>query len=186
MELFSDASDTNLVLAVARYEQQALTEVYRRHGGAVLALSTKILGSRALAEEVTQEIFIKLWNDPGRFDPERGSLRSFLLSGAHSRSIDLIRSESARRVREERDARQMLSPPNDLDREIMELTTSEYVRQALDDIHPREREAIELAYYRGLTYKEVAVVLDEPEGTIKSRIRAGLKHLGALLVEVEL
>jgi RNA polymerase sigma-70 factor (ECF subfamily) len=186
MELFSDASDTSLALAIARYEQQALTEVYRRHGGAVLALAKKILSSQAMAEEVTQEVFIKLWNDPRRFDPERGSLRSFLLSGAHSKSIDVIRSESARRAREEREARQILSPPDDLDREIMELTTSEYVRQALSDIHPREREAIELAYYRGLTYKEVAVVLGEPEGTIKSRIRSGLKNLGKLLVEVEL
>lgn len=152
----------------------------------MLALSRKIIGSEPLAEEVVQEVFIRLWNDPRRFDADRGTLRSFLLAGAHSKSIDLIRSESARRAREEREAREILTRGDDFDREINELTTSEYVRDALAELGVGERQAIELAYFKGLTYREVAIVLKEPEGTVKSRIRSGLRRLSESLQEVEI
>ncbi len=186
MEQWKEASDTKLTLAVARFEQDALAEIYRRHGGAVLALARRILNSAGLAEEVAQEVFIKLWRDPTRFDPERGSLRSFLLSATHSKSVDLIRSESARRTREEREARSTVLRRGDFDREIIELTNSETVRGALSGLSDNERRPIELAYFHGLTYKEVSVLLNQPEGTVKSRIRSGLKRLSVSLAEVEL
>jgi RNA polymerase sigma-70 factor (ECF subfamily) len=171
------ASDATLVLALARYQQPALAEVYRRHAGAVFALSKRLLGDQAQAEEVAQEVFLRLWNHPERFDPERGSLRSFLLAQAHSRSVDIIRSDASRRRREERDARQAAEGGYDLDREVWDMALAEHVRTAMQKLHPTERTAVELAYFGGRTYREVAADLGEAEGTVKSRIRSGLKRL---------
>ena len=101
----ASASDANLVLSVARFDESALAELYRRHAGSVFALAKRVLRQSGLAEEVVQEVFLRLWNQPDRFDVERGSLRSYLLSIAHGRSIDLLRADGARRERERREAR---------------------------------------------------------------------------------
>ena len=175
------ASDTALVVGLARYQQEALGELYRRHAGAVFGLARRLLGDQAKAEEVVQEVFLRLWNQPDRFDPERGSLRSFLLAQAHSRAVDVLRSETSRRRREERDARQAAAGGYDLDRQVWDLALAEHVRSAMERLHPGERAAVELAYFGGRTYREVAVELGEPEGTVKSRIRNGLKRLRAEL-----
>jgi RNA polymerase sigma-70 factor (ECF subfamily) len=171
------ASDANLVVAIGRFRPEALEEVYRRHAGAALGLAQRILGDRALAEEVVQEVLLRLWNEPERFDPARGALRSFLFAQIHGRSVDLVRAESARRRREERDARRSVPVDHDLEREVWELTLHEHVRNALGDLSAPERDAIELAYFGGHSYREVADLLGEPEGTVKSRIRTGLGRL---------
>jgi RNA polymerase sigma-70 factor (ECF subfamily) len=171
------ASDAQLVVAIGRWRQEALAEAYRRHAGAVMALASRVLASRNLAEEVVQEVFLRLWNHADRFDPERGSLRSWLLAQAHGRAVDLLRSESARKGREERDVRGRAESGYDLEHEVFDLAVAEQVRDALTALPVDERRAIELAYFGGLTYREVAVRLDQPEGTVKSRIRAGLKRL---------
>ena len=174
---FEDASDAVLALAIARYDQAALAEAYRRHAGAVFGLARRLLLEPNLAEEIVQEVFLRLWNDPSRFDPERGTMRSYLLTQTHGRSIDLMRADIARRGREERDARRTAEAGADIEREVWDLTTAEHVRESLAALPADEREAIELAYWGGYTYREVAVRLDAPEGTIKSRIRAGLSRL---------
>ncbi|CAB4580686.1 unannotated protein [freshwater metagenome] len=176
------ASDPGLVLALARFQQEALGEVYRRHAGAVFGLAKRILSDQAKAEEVVQEVFLRLWNHPERFDPERGTLRSYLLAQAHSRAVDVLRSDVARRKREERDAREAAESGYDLDRAVWDLALAEHVRAAMQRLHPGERAAVELAYFGGRTYREVALELGEPEGTVKSRIRNGLKRLRAELV----
>lgn len=173
----SSASDAALVVGMARYQQDALAEAYRRHAGAVFGLAKRLLGAAAQAEEVVQEVFLRLWNQPDRYDPDRGSLRSFLLAQTHGRAVDLLRSEQARRRREERDAVTAVPVEHDLDRELWDLALADQVRAALQRLGPGEREAIELAYFGGRTYREVAETLGEPEGTIKSRIRAGLRRL---------
>jgi RNA polymerase sigma-70 factor (ECF subfamily) len=172
-----DASDAALVVAIGRWRQDALAEAYRRHAGAVFALARRLLADADLAEEVVQEVFLRVWNAPDRFDPDRGSLRSYLLAQTHGRAVDLLRSESARRRREERDARQTAEAGYDLEHEVADLATAEQVKDAVASLPETEREAIQLAYFGGLTYREVASMLSQPEGTVKSRIRAGLRHL---------
>jgi RNA polymerase sigma-70 factor (ECF subfamily) len=181
-ETFADVSDAALVLAIARYRHEALAEAYRRHAGAVFGLAKRLLSEQVLAEEIVQEVFLRLWNDPDRFDPLRGTLRSYLLANAHGRAVDLLRSEGARRQREERDARRTAERGYDVEHEVWDLATADQVRRSIEQLPDTERSAIELAYFGGYTYREVAVRLGEPEGTIKSRIRSGLRRLRAELV----
>jgi RNA polymerase sigma-70 factor (ECF subfamily) len=175
-------SDAVLVVAISRFRQEALAEAYRRHAGAVFALSRRLLVDAALAEEVVQEVFLRLWDRPERFDHERGSLRSFLLAQTHGRSIDLLRSEVSRRRREERDHRRTAEAGYDIEREVMDLAVGEKVQAALETLPDGERQAIALAYFGGHTYREVAELLEQPEGTVKSRIRSGLQRLRTELV----
>ena len=103
-EDLTQCSDAVLVVAISRYRQDALAEAYRRHAGAVFGLARRLLWTPALAEEVVQEVFLRLWNQPGEVRPGAGTLRSYLLAQCHGRSVDLLRSETSRRLREERDA----------------------------------------------------------------------------------
>lgn len=173
----SDASDAALVVAIGRWQQDALAEAYRRHAGAVFGLARRLLVDTALAEEVVQEVFLRIWDHPERFDSERGSLRSYLLAQCHGRAVDLLRSETSRRAREEKEARQTAEAGYDLEREVWDLAVAEHVRDALGTLEDGERQAIELAYFSGHTYREVAELLGLPEGTVKSRIRSGLRRL---------
>jgi RNA polymerase sigma-70 factor (ECF subfamily) len=180
---FADASDAALVVAIARYRQDALAEAYRRHAGAVFGLAKRLLADQARAEEIVQEVFLRLWNEPDRFDPDRGTLRSYLLAHTHGRSVDVVRSDTSRRAREERDAAMAADGGYDVAHEVWDLALAGHVRQAMASLQPGERAAIELAYFGGRTYKEVAEVLGEPEGTVKSRIRTGLRRLRGELVD---
>ncbi len=172
-----NASDATLVVSIGRFSQDALAEAYRRHAGAVFGLAKRLLSDHARAEEIVQEVFVRLWNEPTRFDPERGTLRSFLLANAHGRSVDLIRSDVSRRRREEREAFQTAEAGYDVAHEVWDLALASHVREAMHVLQYGERAAIELAYFGGLTYREVAEQLGDAEGTVKSRIRSGLKKL---------
>lgn len=184
VDQIEQASDATLVVSIGRYHEDALAEVYRRHAGAVFALSRRLLSDRTLAEEIVQEVFLRLWNNPDRFDPQRGSLRSYLLAQCHGRSVDLIRSESSRRRREEKELTLAAEAGYDLEREVWDLAVGDRVKNALRELPDGEREAILLAYFGGHTYREVADLLDTPEGTVKSRIRAGLKKMRGELTAV--
>jgi RNA polymerase sigma-70 factor (ECF subfamily) len=177
MQGLPEAGDAALVVAIGRWREDALAEVYRRHSGAVFALARRLLGDLNMAEEVLQEVFLRLWRAPERFDAERGSLRSYLLAQTHGRSVDLLRSETSRRRREERDARQRAESVDDIEREVMNLTLADRVKEVVAGLPAEERRAIELAYFGGHTYRQVAVMLETPEGTVKSRIRSGLRRM---------
>ena len=170
-------SDAALVVAIGRWNQDALAEVFRRHSGAVFALARRVLQSAAHAEEIVQEVFVRLWDQPERFDPARGSLRSYLLTQTHGRSVDLVRSELAQRRRQDAETQRAVVADYDIEQEVGDVIVAEQVREALATLPAGEREAIELAYFGGRTYREVAAQLSEPEGTVKSRIRSGLKRL---------
>jgi RNA polymerase sigma-70 factor, ECF subfamily len=182
MEVLNERSDAQLVTSIARYSEAALAEVYRRHGGAVYGIARRVLISTAEAEDVTQEIFLRLWNDPDRFDSSRGSLRSFLLTQAHGRAVDAVRSLNARHRREVQEAQRTAASSYDLEHEVWDLALEDRVTKALDELPGEERRAIELAYFKGYTYVEVAQSLGQPEGTIKSRIRNGMQRMRVALV----
>lgn len=177
VQQLQDASDATLVVSIGRYHDDALAEVYRRHAGAVFALARRLLSDRSLAEEIVQEVFLRLWHEPDRFDPDRGALRSYLLAQCHGRSVDLIRAESSRRRREEKELTLAAEAGYDLEHEVWDLAVGDRVKNSLRELPEGEREAILLAYFGGHTYREVADLLGTPEGTVKSRIRAGLKRM---------
>jgi RNA polymerase sigma-70 factor (ECF subfamily) len=180
-----DVSDAGLVVAIGRWRQDALAEAYRRHAGAVFGLARRVLVEGPAAEEVVQEVFLRLWNSPDKFDPDRGTLRSYLLAQAHGRAVDILRSETSRKRREDRDARQTAEAGYDLEHEVWDLAVAERVKAALDSLPDDERHAIELAYFGGHTYRQVAEMLGNPEGTVKSRIRSGLRRLRGHLADEE-
>ena len=186
VDLLTSATDEALMAAVGQGHEPALAEVFRRHGAAVAGLARRLLGDGALAEDVTQDIFLRLWREPLRFDASRGKLRTLLLTQAHGRAVDIVRTHSSRQRREERVGLEPQAPAPDVDSGLMALTQAEQVKQALQAIPPDERVPIELAYYGGHTYRQVAVILDLPEGTVKTRIRAGLRRLHTMLNEEHL
>ena len=183
MPRIDEVSDAQLVTSIARYSEVALAEAYRRHGGAVFGLAKRVLNNPTDAEDVTQEVFLRLWNQPDRFDPARGSLRSFLLAQAHGRAVDAVRSSSSRRQREARDALRTAEAAYDMQREVWDLAVADQVASAMGELPEEERRAIELAYFDGRTYREVAQLLDQPEGTVKSRIRNGMRRMRAVLAD---
>lgn len=179
----TDASDTVLVLAVGRWNQEALAEAFRRYAGSVFAVANRILRDEGAAREIAHDAFVWLWHEPDRFDPERGSLRAYLLNFAHSRAVDRLRSERRRERREERDARSEPVTTYDVEREVWALTLVSKVREAVAALPEEERRVIECAYFGGYTYRETAGILGEPEGTVKSRIRSGLRRLQTKLAD---
>ncbi len=170
-------SDQELAAAVGDGEQAALGEVYRRHGAALYGLALRVLHRSDVAQEVVQEVLVGLWERPDRYDPERGALRPYLLRVTHGRAVDRLRSDLRRTRREEEHERDRPDADDDVDREVWELLRADTVRAAIQELSADERAAVELAYFGGHTYRDVAVLLDQPEGTVKSRIRTALRKL---------
>jgi RNA polymerase sigma factor (sigma-70 family) len=126
----TEVSDASLVVAIGRWDRDAFAEVYRRHGGAAYSLACRTLSDRHTAEEVVQEVFLRLWERPERFEAERGTLRTYLLLETHGRCIDVVRSRTRRAQREERVVQLNPTDPYDLELEIWDLTLAERVREA--------------------------------------------------------
>lgn len=174
-------SDAELTQAVARRNEEAFGEIYRRHSAAVWGLARRVTNQAAEAEEVCQIVFVNLWSGAERFDPARGTLRSWLLAQTHGRAVDVIRSETSRRRRQLRVAQRAQPTVDGVDVVVATAVLADDVRRAVDQLPQGEREAIMLAYFGGRTYRETAQMLGQPEGTVKSRIRSGLKNLRHLL-----
>jgi RNA polymerase sigma-70 factor (ECF subfamily) len=170
LQVLSNTSDADLVELVVQRSELALAEIYCRHGGAVFGLARRVFNNASEAEDVAQEIFVRLWTNPDRFDPARGAPRSFLLTQSHARAVDIVQSLYARRNREVSDARRTAHSGYDLEHEMDDLTMAADVAQALLGLPEEERRAIELAYFDGHSYVMVARLLNQPEGTVKSRI----------------
>ena len=181
-----EADDAALVRALADGDEPAMVEVVRRHRQPVVAFARRLVGDPGRADDISQDVFLRLWERSDRFDPERGSLRAFLLALTHGRALDALRADSSRRTREEchaATAEVAMRPP---ETQVVAQSVADAVRRALAAIPEAERRAVELAYFGGHTYRTVAEMLDEPEGTVKSRIRTGLTRLRSALAAQEL
>ena len=165
-----------LVLRAARGDEAAFADLYDDVSPLVWGIVSRVLRNRAQAEEVVQEVFLDLWRQAPRFDPQRGSARGWAATIAHRRAVDRVRSEEAARLREGRTAlletRQERSEPDPV-----AVIEQDLVRRAVAGLPPAERQALELAYFGGHSYRSVARLLEVPEGTVKTRIRTGLKRL---------
>ena len=181
-----EVDDGEVVAAIARREEAAMAEAVRRHRGPVLAFARRLVGDSGRAEEIAQEVFLSLWERSSRFDAQRGSLRSFLLAVTHGRALDVLRSDTARVAREKRDAVRTIPPETGVEAQVVAQTVADAVRQALARLPDPDRTALELAYLKGHSYRTVARMLNEPEGTVKSRIRRGLAKLREALAAQDL
>lgn len=177
----SALGDAELTSAMGRSDRLAFAEVYRRHAGHVRAMAARLCGSNA--EDVVQEVFLGLWERPERFDPRRGSLTSFLLTMAHNRAVDAIRAEDRRRAREVRGESPRTMTDDGAEEPALSRLESVAISEFLHRLPDPEREAIALAYLGGHTYRRVAALLQQPEGTIKTRVRTGLARLAGLIEE---
>jgi RNA polymerase sigma-70 factor (ECF subfamily) len=164
---------------VAR-DPSVLSDLYDQFGSYVFGLAARVIGDRHAAEDVTQEVFMSIWERPEAFEPARGRLRTFLGTLAHRRAVDVVRREEARRRRAARDAASVVPIP-DVGELAMAIVTAEQVRAEVDRLPCEQREAIELAYFGGRTYRQVAAELGIPEGTAKSRMRLGLSRIAQAL-----
>jgi RNA polymerase sigma-70 factor, ECF subfamily len=170
-------SDVDLTRRLLAREEAALREAIRTYGRLVAGMARRVVADPAFAEEVVQDTFLALWRRPAAFDPDRGSLQSFLLGVARNKAVDLVRKEeSARRTKEALLADFQGTPEAFVDDDLG-VEERQEVRAALAKLSDVQREAIVLAYFGGRTYREVAAELGIPEGTAKTRLRDGLSKL---------
>jgi RNA polymerase sigma-70 factor (ECF subfamily) len=172
------ASLADLMAAVARGDTRAFEVLYDRTSTAVYGTVLRVLRDRAQSEEVTQEVMVEVWRHAGRFDENRGSVMSWILTMTHRRAVDRVRAEQSATNRRQRLGGRDIMPAFD---EVSEAVTArlevEAVRSCLSSLTELQRQAVELAYYQGYSYREVAELLEVPLGTVKTRMRDGLIRL---------
>ncbi len=164
--------DADLLVQVAAGDRQAaLAELYRRYERRLYGLGLKLLGDRSLAEELVQETFVRLWRNAAQFDPDRGSVATFLFTIARRIAVDLWRRPSSRPFMPE--PADEASPGDPVERALVGLT----VRDALESLSPDHRQVLELSYRRDLTQRDIADRLGVPLGTVKTRTFYALRAL---------
>lgn len=169
------------IRAAGRGDEHAFARFYDLVSPTVFGTVLRVVRNRAFAEEITQEVFVELWRQAPRYDVERGSPTTWAATIAHRRAVDRVRSEESARARDDRHARDAPADRDVVAETVTDQAAAEYdrdrVAKALDQLTDVQREAVTLAYYGGHTYREVATLLDTPEGTVKTRIRDGLIKL---------
>jgi RNA polymerase sigma-70 factor (ECF subfamily) len=175
-------TDALLAARLAAGDHVALAEVFDRLAPAVYSGALRVLGHRAAAQDVVQDVFVELWSHPGRYDPAAGSLRGYLTMQARHRAVDLVRSELRRAARQERSSRLEPGQPDPSPYEqMMASEAAAAVRAAVEMLPAGQRRIVELAYFRGLTCREAAKAAGIPEGTAKSRLRLALAKLETMV-----
>jgi RNA polymerase sigma-70 factor, ECF subfamily len=173
----SDQLLGTLLQRAGRGDQAAFESVYDQLAGPVYGLVRKVLRDEAQSQEVTQEVLLEVWRTASRFDPSRGAAAAWVLTIAHRRAVDRVRSEAAAADRERRVALPDSPPPDDPADSVADSLEAERVRRCLDGLTELQRQSITLAYYGGYTYAQVAKGLNVTLSTVKARIRGGLIRL---------
>jgi RNA polymerase sigma-70 factor, ECF subfamily len=166
-----------LLRRAGRGDQVAFGELYDALAPLVRGVVMRVVRDPSQSDEVTQEVFVELWRLAARYDESKGSVRSWAVTMAHRRAIDRVRSEQASRVRTVNDAAMAVAAHDAVVSEVETTFEQARVRRALEQLSPLQRESVELAYFAGHTYREVAVLLGVAEGTVKTRIRDGMIRL---------
>lgn len=171
-----------LLMRAGNGDQQSFATLYRYTSARVFGLVRRIVVDSTISEEVTQEVFLQIWDRAADFTPELGSPMAWIMTLAHRRAVDRIRSEQASRNRLARwSASEVQTPFDEVMETVLARAETMAVRAAFAALSDKQRQAIEMAYYRGLTYAQVAEVLEAPLGTVKGRIRDGLGRLRSVL-----
>ena len=172
-------ADEDLMQLIRRGKPSAFEVIYERHASAAFSLAYRIVGTRNGAEDVSQEAFLNIWRSGARYDRARGSVRTWVLGIVHHRAIDHVRRNTVHDKRRASDEgmEERFEAPERTDLEVARRDEAETVRTAMDTLPGDQCKVIELAYFGGFTHTEIAEMLETPVGTIKGRMRLGLKKM---------
>jgi RNA polymerase sigma-70 factor, ECF subfamily len=178
-------ADEELMALVYEGDTRAFEVIFDRHAGVAFSLAYRMCGRRPLAEEIVQEAFMSLWRSTARYDPSRGSVRSWVLRVVHNRAIDAFRRELPSASHDVPDDRisEVLPARERTEEEVERRTEARLVRTALNELPRDQRQVIELAYFGGFSHAQIAAALGVPAGTVKGRMRLGLSKLRIALGE---
>jgi RNA polymerase sigma-70 factor (ECF subfamily) len=176
-------ADEDLIAFAVTGDVRAFEMLFDRHASVSFSLAYRICRRRSMAEDVVQEAFLALWRNAGRYEPGRGSVRSWLLSIVRSRSIDALRRAALRDGRNvaEQELAEPMSAAELVEAEVLRRDDAQRIREALAGLPTEQRQVIELSYFCGLSHGEIAQALELPTGTVKGRIRLGLRKLRTVL-----
>ena len=167
-----------MISFVGQGDAEAFTTLYDRHGRAAFSLAYRMMGERQAAEDLAQDAFLKVWRSASSYRAERGSVRTWILSIVHNRGIDQIRSHASRRRTQDKiEASTPRSQPSEAFAQTWRNSQRDQVREALDTLQPEQLKILELAYFSGCTHVEISELLRLPLGTVKGRMRLGLKKI---------
>ena len=175
------AEDAALIARIVAKDERAVEALYARYSGPLYSLAYQVTGAERFAQDVVQEVFVALWRDASRFDPTKGSVAPWLFSLARHKAIDFVRREANIRKRTADVDLEFHEADDDVDHETWLNFRRERVREAIEELTPVQREALELAFFQGLTHVEVSDRLGIPLGTAKTRIRSALLRLRDVL-----
>jgi RNA polymerase sigma-70 factor, ECF subfamily len=171
-------ADEDLISLVEAADAEAFATLYDRHSRAAFSLAYRMMGERQASEDLTQDAFLKVWRGASSYRAERGSVRTWILSIVHNRGIDQIRSQASRRRTQEKiEASAPRSQPSEAFAETLRNSQREQVREALNTLPAEQLKILELAYFSGYTHVEISDLLRLPLGTVKGRMRLGLKKI---------
>jgi RNA polymerase sigma-70 factor, ECF subfamily len=171
-------ADEDLISLVEAADAEAFATLYDRHSRAAFSLAYRMMRERQASEDLTQDAFLKVWRSAKSYRAERGSVRTWILSIVHNRGIDQIRSQASRRRTQDKiEASAPRSQPSEAFAETLRNSQRDQVREALDTLPPEQLKILELAYFSGYTHVEISDLLRLPLGTVKGRMRLGLKKI---------
>src|SRR5918998_580101 len=171
-------ADEDLISLVEAADAAAFEPLYPRHSRAAFSLAYRMMGEHQASEDLTQDAFLKVWRSAKSYRAERGSVRTWILSIVHNRGIDQIRSQAGRRRTQDKiEASAPRSQPSEAFAETLRNSQRDQVREALDTLPPEQLKILELAYFSGYTHVEISDLLRLPLGTVKGRMRLGLKKI---------